>query len=105
MALTPIDPQHALQIEAGIGGRRAGHKFEDTISDAVNSLKISKISCGIGRNIFSGNPAELLVRYVANDQSIDTIKSSSGFYWCVGNFRRRAEMVEHKRSKNQTIEE
>ena len=37
MALDPVDEAHALQIQAGILGRKAGHGFEDTLTTKINS--------------------------------------------------------------------
>jgi len=38
MALTPKNPQHALQIQAGVYGRIAGHDFENNLAKAINNL-------------------------------------------------------------------
>lgn len=38
MALIPNDPQHKMQIEAGTVGRKRGHKFEATLSSAINAM-------------------------------------------------------------------
>ena len=37
MALEPVDERHALQIQAGTLGRKAGHSFEDTITARINA--------------------------------------------------------------------
>jgi hypothetical protein len=39
MALTPLDEVHALQIQAGILGRKAGHTFEDRIAQEINFIR------------------------------------------------------------------
>lgn len=38
MALTPNDSKHALQIQAGIAGRIAGHSFETSLAQTINNL-------------------------------------------------------------------
>ena len=37
MALDPVDEVHALQIQAGILGRSALHRFEDLIAEKINA--------------------------------------------------------------------
>ncbi|MBZ0201055.1 MAG: hypothetical protein K8H86_14380 [Ignavibacteriaceae bacterium] len=39
MALTPNDTKHALQIQAGIVGRKAGHKYEVVLASKINQIK------------------------------------------------------------------
>lgn len=75
MALTPIDPQHALQIEAGITGRKTGHKFEDELAIGVNALVCPMRPLKIAGNIHIGNPAANLVHYVAADLGIEVVRS------------------------------
>ncbi len=38
MALNPQNAQHAIQIQAGILGRNAGHRFEIDLTDRINNL-------------------------------------------------------------------
>ncbi|MBN1463144.1 MAG: hypothetical protein JXQ69_05665 [Paludibacteraceae bacterium] len=38
MSLTPKDTKHALQIQAGIAGRIAGHNFETNLAQSINNL-------------------------------------------------------------------
>ena len=38
MALNPNDAQHALQIQSGTEGRKAGHKFELTLANEINNF-------------------------------------------------------------------
>src|SRR5690554_4514825 len=62
MALTPIDAKHALQIQAGIAGRIAGHNFETNLAETINSL-----SCSISQNplpeyLISGNPELAIIK-------------------------------------------
>lgn len=68
MTLTPIDEVHALQIQAGALGRKAGHLFEDTITDKINSFRYPFYSTQIGnRHVLQGDPAALLLNYISNN--------------------------------------
>lgn len=78
MALTPIDEIHALQIQAGTIGRNAGHKFEEAIAAAINTLRFPlTIRRPGGRQVFTGDPAELLLQYVASTLEITKLASAS----------------------------
>lgn len=72
MALTPIDETHALQIQAGVLGRKTGHAFEDSIAKEINNLEYpvefcSKALCSRPlRHVSTGSPADALLRYVAD---------------------------------------
>lgn len=60
MALTPVDETHALQIQAGTLGRKAGHQFEDRITTELNDFKYplnTNLPCG--GHVFTGDPARL----------------------------------------------
>jgi len=74
MALNPIDETHALQIQAGKIGRKAGHAFEDTITNEINSLEYpftpSKLG---GKYVHSGDPALLLLSAIAQGEGVSTI--------------------------------
>lgn len=78
MALIPINETHALQIQAGTLGRKAGHDFEDTIAKQINSssfpLQVSNIQ---SPHLLTGNPAKLLLEYIACNQKISTIVSAN----------------------------
>lgn len=66
MALDPIDEAHALQIQAGALGRKAGHRFEDTIAAGINAAAYP--IAVIERNppdLAIGDPATLLLRFIA----------------------------------------
>lgn len=77
MALTPIDETHALQIQAGTLGRKAGHKFEDTITSQVNRFQYPfRIQSRVGSHVFTGDPASLLLNYIGNAEDIKTINSA-----------------------------
>lgn len=78
MALTPIDETHALQIQAGTVGRNAGHKFENALANAINTLRYPlTVSRPDGRHVFSGDAADLLLRYVACNLGINRIENAS----------------------------
>lgn len=78
MALTPDDSKHALQIQAGILGRNAGHKFEDTIAAEINEFVFPLSISNIGsQNVFSGDPAALLMNYICQNRGIKTIKRAT----------------------------
>lgn len=71
MALTPVDEAHALQIQAGTLGRKAGHAFEDAICAAINSFAYPFVpGVLLGRHLVRGDPARLLLEYLArhNDE-------------------------------------
>ncbi len=66
MALTPVDEIHALQIQAGILGRKAGHSFEGRIAQEINSLTYPRRLTTVGPgHVFSGDPATILIDYVS----------------------------------------
>lgn len=72
MALTPVDEIHALQIQAGTLGRKAGHAFEDTITLEVNSFGYPFQPQVIPNNVhvFTGDPAPLLLSYIAVKEAV-----------------------------------
>ena len=62
MALTPNDSRHALQIQAGIAGRIAGHNFETSLAQIINNLP-----CPISQNplpeyLINGNPEISIIK-------------------------------------------
>lgn len=75
MALEPIDEIHALQIQAGILGRKTGHGFEERIAAEINAQNYPRTIAGVGdEHVFKGNPATLLVDYIAASHGKKTIK-------------------------------
>ncbi len=67
MALEPVDEAHALQIQAGILGRKAGHRFEDAITERINSAAYPLTTiAGSPSAVAVGDPADLLLRRVAS---------------------------------------
>lgn len=66
MALEPIDEAHALQIQAGALGRKAGHRFEDGIAASINTAAYPiKAPERRPPNLAVGNPADMLLRFIA----------------------------------------
>ena len=71
MALTPKNKKHASQIEAGIVGRKKGHKFESVLATTINQLPNKTfVPSGNNTHIFHGNPATHLLQYIANNINI-----------------------------------
>lgn len=74
MALTPVDEIHALQIQAGTIGRKAGHAFEDIITQKINSFSYPFQPQAINNvHVFFGDPATLLLSYIAAKEKIGRI--------------------------------
>lgn len=61
MALDPLDAKHALQIQAGIVGRKQGHHFEDTITSRINSFHHPFEVTARTAHVSRGDPAGLLL--------------------------------------------
>lgn len=77
MALTPTDETHALQIQAGILGRKSGHAFEDAITEEVNSLKFPIVLEECSKtHVMTGDPAMRLLNYIASSFQEKTIESA-----------------------------
>lgn len=78
MPLSPIDEAHALQIQAGTLGRKAGHGFEASLTNEINSLgypcAIEPVSAG---HVFTGDPAILLLHYIATRLGLRTITTAT----------------------------
>jgi hypothetical protein len=75
MALNPVDEVHALQIQAGVLGRKTGHKFEDSLTQEINSLRypfqVERLPDG---HVFTGDPAILLLQYIASRLRTRTVR-------------------------------
>lgn len=66
MTLTPTDQAHALQIQAGVVGRKAGHAFEDRICTEINSFCYPYVANNFPiKHLAKGDPAVLLLGYIA----------------------------------------
>ena len=78
MALIPIDNVHALQIQAGVLGRRTGHAFEDTITQEINSFAYPfKPHAPAGTHVYTGDPAALLLSYIGHREGIHIIRGAT----------------------------
>ncbi|MDP2996187.1 MAG: hypothetical protein Q8N47_01785 [Bryobacterales bacterium] len=78
MALQPLDNAHALQIQAGTFGRKAGHTFEDTLTQRINDLAYPlKVMTPADSHVLAGDPALLCLNYIAYHHHIRRITSAS----------------------------
>lgn len=67
MALTPIDEIHALQIQAGTLGRKAGHAFEDRITASINNIPYPlQFNHLISKHLLIGDPAYIILHYISS---------------------------------------
>lgn len=62
MALTPIDSKHALQIQAGIAGRNAGHNFETRLAETINELHCPIFQHPLPQHLISGSPEVSIIK-------------------------------------------
>lgn len=62
MALIPNDSRHALQIQAGIIGRLAGHKFESNLAQTINNLPCPILQNPLPKHLVVGNPEIQIVK-------------------------------------------
>jgi len=62
MALKPDDTKHALQIQAGIKGRKRGHEFEYELSNLINSINQPALRVARQDNVIKGMPHLSLVQ-------------------------------------------
>lgn len=78
MALMPLNEAHALQIQAGALGRKAGHGFEDKITDEINHLGYPMAAPAMpAGHVFQGDPALTLLGYIASREGYGTIVEAS----------------------------
>lgn len=77
MALTPNDNIHALQIQAGALGRKAGHAFEDKITEELNGLCCPIRVQELSSHVLVGDPALLLLHYIAKKEGLGEIQTIS----------------------------
>ncbi len=66
MALEPNDAKHALQIQAGTEGRKAGHKYELTLAKEITDFNKKKVSSNSIPNLFRGIASKALISKVLN---------------------------------------
>ncbi len=62
MALTPNDSRHALQIQAGVAGRIAGHNFETSLAQTINNLPCPILQNPLPEYLINGNPEISIVK-------------------------------------------
>lgn len=62
MALTPNDSRHALQIQAGIAGRIAGHNFETSLAQTINNLPCPILQNPLPDYLINGSPEISIVK-------------------------------------------
>jgi len=78
MPLNPIDQAHALQIQAGILGRKTGHGFEDSVTKEINSIRYPLAITDLGQShVLTGDPAMLLMNYVAGRLGITGVTAAT----------------------------
>jgi len=78
MALNPENEQHALQIQAGTTGRKAGHEFEDTITKEINAVPYPlRVPTKIITHVNIGDPARLLLFYISSTYGYSEIVRAS----------------------------
>ena len=66
MALKPKDSQHALQILAGIKGRKRGHEFEFELANLINNSAQKTDSSNEITGVFRGIPEVALIKKCLN---------------------------------------
>ncbi|MFZ2651674.1 MAG: hypothetical protein WA210_16370 [Burkholderiaceae bacterium] len=120
MALNPVDEAHALQIQAGVLGRHAGHEFEDRIAMRINKARYPiDVPTQVLPNVAVGEPADLLLKQVGIHRSLRTIcaaraistgalaTSSEGKRWLsingVSVSRCKSDLVLNLRSPNSVV--
>lgn len=62
MSLKPNDAKHALQIQAGVDGRKRGHEFESELSDLINSITQPINQIQKSKNVVRGAPHLFLIQ-------------------------------------------
>ena len=78
MALAPTNPEHALQIQAGTLGRKAGHAFEDRIAGIINGTEYPIVFPNLlDEHLIIGDPAYSLLHYIASTCGRDTIATAT----------------------------
>lgn len=72
---------HKVQIKAGVDGRIIAHKFEKILSDEINKkyIVVDITPNKIEKHIYQGNPADILIKYIANYNN-DNIKNVKSFW-------------------------
>jgi hypothetical protein len=76
MPLKPADEQHALQIQAGILGRKTGHDFEDGLTARLNSLPLPYLINDFPeskKHLFIGSPEISVLSYICSRKGINEL--------------------------------
>ena len=77
MALTPTNRTHALQIQAGIQGRKRGHEFEARVANTINNIGYPlQINENRNSHLQVGDPAISLLQYVCTGRGKNEIKKA-----------------------------
>lgn len=72
-----MDEVHALQIQAGTLGRKAGHAFEDRITEFINGIEYPlSFSSHLTQHVNVGEPAYTVLQYIASTFGETIIKST-----------------------------
>ena len=76
MALTPINENHALQIQAGTLGRKTGHDFEGAIAREISALQFPYTVRPSTGHVATADPAMLLLNFVATREGFGVISKA-----------------------------
>lgn len=82
MALIPNNQVHANQINAGITGRKKGHKFENLLTQELNRLTTIDYNIVKDKHLYIGNPALILMAFIEKKFNLK-IKNYKA-YWLGG---------------------
>jgi hypothetical protein len=77
MALNPQNSQHAIQIQAGILGRNAGHRFEVDLTDRLNNLPLPFVPVAIQNlenHLFIQSPEISLLNYICSREKLSNVE-------------------------------
>lgn len=76
MALEPLNENHALQIQAGILGRKGGHDFEKKVVSEINQLQYPISVIPPTDHLLIGDPALLLLHYISSCHGIYHVENA-----------------------------
>lgn len=77
MALNPQNAQHAIQIQAGVVGRNAGHRFEVDLTDKLNNLPMPfapTVLQNLDNHLFIQSPEISLLSYICSREKLLSIE-------------------------------
>ncbi len=77
MPINPQNAQHAIQIQAGILGRNAGHRFEVDLTDRLNNLPMPFNPVAIQNlenYLFVQSPEISLLNYICSREKLSNIE-------------------------------